>query len=299
MTGTIFDIKRFSMHDGPGIRTTVFLKGCPLSCVWCHNPESQAVAPSLLYRPELCLRCGRCVAQCPQGAWVAGEGEAPVRDGARCHACGGCAEACPAEAITRVGREIGADALVEVLAKDRLFFDESDGGVTFSGGEPLGQPAFLKAVLERCRQMGLHSAVDTCGFASRQTMREVAERADLLLYDLKLLDPEAHRRYTGVSNEDILANLRMLVADGQRVEIRMPMIPGITDTAENVTAAAAFVASLPSPPRVRLLGHHHAAMSKYRRFGMEHQLGEMEDPSPDHMAELAARMRGLGVDAFV
>jgi pyruvate formate lyase activating enzyme len=299
MTGTIFDIKRFSMHDGPGIRTTVFLKGCPLACVWCHNPESQSARPLLLRRQELCARCWRCAEQCPQGALQAGAEVSFARDASRCAACGHCAEACPSEAITRVGREVESAALVDEVARDRSFFDESGGGVTFSGGEPLSQPEFLLDLLARCRREGLHTAVDTSGYAPRATMRQAAALADLVLYDLKLLDAAAHRRYTGVSNEAILENLRALVEDGRSVEIRMPVIPGITDTDQNLDAAAAFVLSLPEPPRVRLLGHHHAAMSKYARFGLESRLGEVVDPPPARLEALAARLRAAGVDALV
>ncbi len=299
MIGTIFDIKRYSLHDGPGIRTTVFLKGCPLSCAWCHNPESQECSPAYLYRADVCLQCWRCVGRCPQGALSVGVPKGVVRDAARCVTCGGCAELCPSEATTRVGRVVAAAALVDEIVKDRMFFDESGGGVTFSGGEPLSQPAFLKEMLARCREAGLHSAVDTSGFAPRQVMLEIAQRADLILYDVKLIDAELHQRFTGVPNAEILENLRMLSAEGVRLEIRMPMIPGITDTLENLEAAAAYICSLPMRPAVRLLAHHHAAMSKYRRFGMEHTLGEIKDPSAGHMAEIAARLRRSGIEAFV
>ena len=295
MTGILFDIKRFSMHDGPGIRTTVFLKGCPLACVWCHNPESQSPRPVLLYRGGLCLGCGLCVSACPQGA-LALAGGAVARDPARCVACGSCAEKCPSEAATRVGREVDAGALAEELCKDRMFFDESGGGVTFSGGEPLCQAAFLAELLDRCGRLGLHRAVDTSGYADRQVMLDVARRAELVLYDIKLIDPALHQRYTGVPNDAILDNLRALSAEGIRLEIRLPVIPGITDAPESLEAVAAFVRSLPQWPPVRLLAHHHAAMSKYRRFGMEHKLGEIGDPSPGHMADIAARLRGSGIE---
>ena len=298
MTGTIFDIKRFSMHDGPGIRTTVFLKGCPLSCVWCHNPESQSASFSLLHRQELCLRCGLCVRACARDALKLDDA-AVARDSARCAACGGCAAICPSEATTRVGREVESDALLREIAKDRLFFDESGGGVTFSGGEPLSQPEFLKEMLIRCREAGLHSAVDTSGYAPSQVMLEIARRTDAVLYDIKLMDPEQHQRLTGVANAVILENLRALSAAGTRLEIRVPVIPGITDTPENLAAVAAFIRALPHAPAVRLLAHHHAAMSKYRRFGMEQKLGEIEDPTPNHMADIAARLRGAGIEVCV
>ncbi len=298
MTGTIFDLKRFSMHDGPGIRTTVFLKGCPLACVWCHNPESQPPETAYLQRNDLCVRCSLCVGRCPRNARSLGE-NGGVRDAARCVACGTCAEICPAEAVTRVGREVEADALVSQLAKDLLFFDESGGGVTFSGGEPLNQPAFLRKMLVRCRAAGLHCALDTSGYAPRQVVLDIARQADLILYDIKLVDPDLHKRYTGVSNACILENLRALSMIGVRMEIRMPIIPGITDTPDNLDAAAAFIRTLPSVPPVRLLAHHHAAMSKYRRFGMVHQLGELDDPSSGHMAACAARLKKFGIEVFV
>lgn len=294
MTGTIFDIKRFSIHDGPGIRTTVFLKGCPLSCAWCHNPESQSAEPAVLYRRELCLSCGLCACMCAQDALSLGD-DAVTRDSARCVACGGCAELCPSEATSRVGRDVEADALLQEIVKDRLFFDESGGGVTFSGGEPLSQPEFLKEMLIRCREEGLRSAVDTSGYALPQIMLDVARRTDWVLYDIKLMDPEQHQRFTGVANAVILENLRALSGAGTRLEIRMPVIPGITDTPENLGAAAAFIRSLPHAPAVRLLAHHHAAMSKYRRFGLEQQLGEIEDPTPERMADLAEGLRRAGI----
>lgn len=298
MTGTIFDIKRFSLHDGPGIRTTVFMKGCPLACDWCHNPESQELKPVLLYRSGLCLLCGLCVQTCPQEALAAGDG-AITRDSSRCVVCGGCAERCPAEAVSRVGYSIDVESLSRKLSSDRLFFEESGGGVTFSGGEPLCQPGFLAEMLDRCRKLRLHCAVDTSGYADPHLMVDIARRADMILFDVKLVDPRQHERYTGVSNAGIFENLRLISEMGISMEIRIPIIPGITDTRENLDAATALILALPNVPPVRLLGHHHAAMSKYERFGMKNKLGEKEDPLPIRMAEIAAGMISAGLEVSI
>ena len=294
MTGTLFDIKRFAVHDGPGIRTTVFLKGCPLGCWWCHNPESQAAGIDLLYRSGSCLRCGRCVSACPAGAIRLGTAGV-VLDPAACTRCGRCAEICPSESLTQVGRRIEAESLAAEIVRDRLFFDESGGGVTFSGGEPLAQPAFLLEMLERCGRQGIHRAVDTSGFAPRAVLLEAAARTDLFLFDLKAMDAALHRSCTGVDNAGILDNLRALGEAGAKVEIRIPVIPSITDCA-NIAAAGAFLASLPRRYRVRLLPYHRAAMHKYERFGMPRRLPDVAEPSSEVLTDLADRLKDYGLE---
>lgn len=269
MTGTIFDIKRFSIHDGPGIRTTVFLKGCPLRCVWCHNPESQSSGIHELFKPELCLKCDLCARQ-----------------------------DCPAEARTMVGERIDTDALMARIVRDRFSYDESGGGVTFSGGEPLMQGEFLKDLLVRCRDEAVHAAVDTSGFASLRLLLEVAALANLFLFDIKLIDDSEHLTFTGVSNREILENLKALCNTNLPIEIRMPIIPGITDTDANVEGVALFLGRLKNCPRIRLLPHHHVAMAKYERFGIDCKLTKIVDPSEARMDALVAHFRARGVDAF-
>lgn len=294
MTGTIFDIKRFAVHDGPGIRTAVFLKGCPLNCWWCHNPESQSADLDVLYRPATCLRCGTCVTACPVKALRLGPAGI-VRDRSACTRCGRCAQACPAEALSLVGRRVDAEPLAQELARDRVFFDESGGGVTFSGGEPLAQPAFLLELLERCGAQRLHRTVDTSGYAPRATLLEVAARTDLFLFDLKLMDGALHRQYTGVDNAGILENLAALSAAGAEIEIRIPLIPAVTDGG-NLAAAGTFLAALPRRHRVRLLPYHRAARHKYAQFGMPQRLADVAEPPPEHLRQQADILRDYGLE---
>jgi len=267
-TGTIFDIKRFAVHDGPGIRTTVFLKGCPLRCPWCHNPESQAFSPTVLYRHNLCVACGRCVDICPNGALRLTD-NGVKRDFSLCTNCGTCTEVCLSGAMEQVGRRISSEELISEIERDIPFFDESGGGVTFSGGEPLAQPDFLNEMLELCAEREIHRTVDTCGFADPTILATIAVKTDLFLFDIKIIDAEVHREVTGQGNGRILENLRWLCDSGCRVEVRIPVIPAMTDGRANIEAAGALLSSLATPPAVRLLPFHPSALEKYKRFGME------------------------------
>ena len=295
-TGIIFDIKRFAIHDGPGIRTTVFLKGCPLSCWWCHNPESQSAKPDVLYRRALCVRCGACVETCPEDARSLLP-DGVERDMARCIVCGTCVEACPSGALDRLGREVTVDELIEEIGRDTPFYDQSGGGVTFSGGEPLAQPVFLRLLLERCAEHDIHTAVDTCGFAKPDVLRSVAEVADLFLFDLKYMDPRRHLEFTGVHNDVILRNLVLLTEMGKDVLIRVPVIPSITDTVDNMDAIGKFVSSLSRRPRITLLPHHKPSEEKYSRFHLEKRLPpDTGTPSREELETLASRLSGYGLE---
>ena len=285
-TGRAFNIQRCSVHDGPGIRTTVFLKGCPLSCSWCHNPEGIDEAPVLMINADRCLTCGACSEACPVekgGAVPAGQ----LWDRSACTHCGSCVEACPADARELAGREYGVDELVDELERDRVFFDTSGGGVTFSGGEPLAQAGFLSECLRECRRRGLHTIVDTCGLAPRDTVLEVAQRADLLLYDLKHMDPIRHRSETGVDNRLIFDNLRALSESDVEIWIRIPLIPGFNDDAANIEATGAFLEGLPRRHRVFVLPYHGIADGKRSRLEETADLSVLHPPGMEAIAEVA------------
>jgi pyruvate formate lyase activating enzyme len=297
MTGTVFNVQRASFHDGPGIRTTVFLKGCPLHCPWCHNPEGVSAAPEVLVSETRCLHCGSCVAACPRPGGPLPAGSALGLAG--CTACGRCVEVCPSGAREIAGRiwKVG-EVLGEVL-RDRLTYEESGGGVTFSGGEPLAQADFLLGCLDACRQAGLHTAVDTCGFAGREVVTEVAGRADLLLWDLKVLDPKRHLALTGAPLEPILENLAVAARSGVPIWLRIPVIPGVNDDEDTMRAAARLAANTPSVQRVSLLPYHRTASGKRLRLGREDTMAGTESPTDERMRGLAASFGGIGFETTI
>jgi pyruvate formate lyase activating enzyme len=305
-TATVFNVQRFSVHDGPGIRTTVFLKGCPLHCPWCHNPESLDPRPEVSVRGDRCLACDRCVPVC--GADLTGRVDlAPGenRPDATCLRCGECATACPTRARELIGRTMTVTELVAELERDRPYYAESGGGVTFSGGEPAAahHAPFLLDCLDLLGRFGIHRAVDTCGHVPAATMLAVAERADLILYDLKIMDAARHQQLLGVDNTLILANLERLTVAGHDVLVRMPLVPGLTDDRVNLEAAAEFVAALHLPCPVQLLPYHGLAGDKYGRLGRENTLTGTADPLPVAVASAAEpfTVRGLdvrGLDAI-
>ena len=295
--GRIFNVQRFSLHDGPGIRTTVFLKGCPLRCEWCHNPEGISPEPEVVIVANRCIACGACVTACPQGL-------ADVRGGfsgdrADCAACGACVEACPSEARQIAGRDVTVRGLLEEVLRDRIFFDDSDGGVTFSGGEPLLQVRFLEAMLQACRHEGIHAAVDTSGLAPLKHLLRIAALTDLVLYDVKLVDEGRHRRHTGVSNATILANLEALSRVHDTIWLRVPVIPGVNDDPENLAATAALAARLPSVRRVTLLPYHRLGTDKLRRLGQPQALDRIAPPNRTRLEQLAAGFAAAGVQATI
>ena len=283
--GLIFDIRRYSVHDGPGIRTTVFFKGCPLACWWCHNPEGRTTRIHLMLFPERCIACGACLDVCPHGA-VVHENGVMRTSLARCRACGTCVESCPSDARELAGRRMTVGKVLREIERDRVFYDESGGGVTFSGGEPLSQPDFLEALLEACAARGIHTAVDSCGYADQELLLRLSEKIDLFLFDLKMLDSADHLKHTGVRNDVILENLEALARQGKSIIIRFPVIPGVNDGSENLPRMRSFLTRL-GLRRIDLLPYHRIGVEKYTRLGMPYLLEGLEPPPEEHLREIA------------
>ena len=270
VTAVITHISRTSLHDGPGVRTVVYFKGCGLRCRWCHNPETLSPLPEILYTPQKCIRCGRCVELCPEHHRVEGNAMVFHREG--CSRCGRCAEVCPSEALTTAGRQYTVEELLAEVQKDRHYYIQSGGGITLSGGECLLQAAFCRELLAACRADGIHTAVETALQVPFEAVETVLPVTDLFLADCKIPDPEKHRRYTGQDNRRILANLARLVevAPG-RVTVRIPLIPGVNDTAEDMAGFARVLAPMAvSLTGIELLPYNHLAAGKYAAAGRDY-----------------------------
>lgn len=293
----ITNIQKYSIHDGPGIRSTVFFKGCPLLCAWCHNPEDQIFSPELVWQADKCIGCGACVDICPERALKL-ESDGLSIDRERCVLCGTCAEACPSLALEMLGKRYTVEQLMAELDKDALFYDQSHGGVTLSGGEPLSQADFAVELLLACRKHGYHTAVDTSGYVPRSVLERVLPHTGLFLYDIKHLDDAQHQRYMGAPLGPVADNLRWLAAHGANIWPRLPIIPGINDGEEEMVAAQVLLRDC-GLTEVWLLPYHKMAEAKYARMHLPYALSGLPDASEERMDELARLWQQAGFKANI
>ena len=291
MKGIVFDVKRYSIHDGPGLRTTVFLKGCPLRCAWCHNPESQKLEPQIVYYKEKCIGCLTCRDVCRFNAVDVSENGISINK--NCTMCGECAENCPTNALNIIGREYEAQELADEILKDEIFFNEG-GGITISGGEPFSQKEFLFELLDIIKQRRIHIALDTTGYTDEELILKAAEYTDLFLYDLKHMDSLKHKQYTCVSNEKILDNLKSISAYGAKIAVRIPIIPSINDSYENMKQTAEFIYALKGIISVDLLPYHNMMSDKYKRLKMPFLMGSIKKPGDERIEKLKTMFENYG-----
>ena len=296
--GLVFDIKKYAIHDGPGIRTTVFFKGCPLECQWCHNPESWRAYAEHGFRKGRCVGCGQCVEICPEQA-ISIIDNRPVTELNKCKLCGRCVEICTTCAREIIGREMSVGEVMAEIEQDVIFYDESGGGVTFSGGEPLMQPEFLLAVLNQCQRQQIHTAVDTSCYAESKIVKMVGEKTNLLLCDIKHMDSEIHERFTGVGNNLILDNIRLLSEAGKDIIIRIPIIPGFNDEKANIEATGKFTASLPGVIRVDILPFNRGGKEKSARLTAQSKHLQVETPDKEQMNSIAKNLSKYGFEVKI
>ncbi|MCP4726788.1 MAG: glycyl-radical enzyme activating protein [bacterium] len=298
ITGQIFDIKRYALHDGPGIRTTVFFKGCPMHCRWCHNPEGITEVGEIIWRVERCKRCDDCIKSCTKNA-IIDKGGVRYIDKKKCDLCGDCLEVCGTEAIEMVGKEMTVDEVMAEIERDMIFYDESGGGVTFSGGEPLNQPEFLNSLLAKCKELDLHTTVDTSGYCSYQVFKKIQDKVDLFLFDLKCIDNYVHKLYTGVSNKIILENLKKLYITGNNILIRMSLIPGVNDDTEIVNSTVEFISGLKKIKEINLLPYHKMGIDKFKRLHNPEFTIESFTDSKDRIDKIKNKFEKNGISVKI
>ncbi|HEY46955.1 MAG: hypothetical protein AMJ88_02820 [Anaerolineae bacterium SM23_ 63] len=291
--GLVSKIQRYSIKDGPGIRTTVFLKGCPMQCEWCCNPELINPHPEILKDQKVCVHCGECFSNCPEDA-IFEEADEYVINRTLCTVCGVCVEVCPAGAYQLIGRSMSVNELVLELVKDRVFYEVSGGGVTFSGGEPSLQYRFVRRVAQELKGDQIHIALDTCGNVPWENLQELLDVIDLVLYDIKFADNDKHTRYTGTSNEVLKQNAKKLSAAGVPLIIRLPLLPGINDSMEEIKEMVTFIEGLDTVKQVDILPYHKLGIGKYIMLGKEYRLGTLEPPDRKHLEKLRDLIQAQG-----
>ncbi|MFX1451911.1 MAG: glycyl-radical enzyme activating protein [Promethearchaeota archaeon] len=291
--GTIFNIQRYCIHDGPGIRTLVFFKGCPLRCLWCSNPESQELSPEILFSSNKCIGCGKCAEVCPENAIIKSTDKRINRD--KCNLCLKCIETCYAEALEVAGKKMTLEEVVKEVEKDRPFYEKSNGGITVSGGEPLMQPKFLKALLKECKSRGINTAIETCGYANWSTFEEILEYLDLILMDLKHINTDSHKELTGKSNEIILENIKKISELKKPIIIRYPLIPGYNDSIETVNKIGKFVQNLEGVNEINIIPFHRLGESKYEKLDREWTMHEVEPPTTERLEEIKKILESYGL----